>query len=351
MDSSSHSIPMAVQAQFAAETTYLNTATTGLLPHRARRALEQQIHDSAVGRFTPGSADPVVADSRAAYARLVGVPAERVVVGTHVAQFAGTIAASLPPGAEVLVAHNEFSSVVFPFLAREDHGVRVREVPLERLPDEVGPSTSLVAVSSVQSADGAIAPVADLVTACADHRARLLLDTTQSAGWLPLSVERVDYTVCSAYKWLMAPRGAALMTGTPEALAALEPMAPNWFAGADPWNSLYGGPLRLADGARRLDLAPVWPAWIGLAESLDLLRQVGVAAVHSHNTALADDLRTRLDLAPAGSAIVSLPVSEEAAQRVSEAGIRTASRDGRMRASFHLYNDASDVERLVKALG
>ncbi|OLT29654.1 class V aminotransferase [Nocardiopsis sp. CNR-923] len=350
MDDISRARLHAARQQFSPEVTYLNTATHGLPPLLARQALERYIHDASAGRFQPSDSDDVVASARSAYARLVGVPAERIAVGTHVSQFTGTIAASLPAGSEVLVARNEFTSVVFPFMSREADGLRVREVPLDRLPDEVGPNTSLVAVAAVQSATGAIAPVQDLITACADNGARLMLDTTQSFGWLPVPADRVDLTVCSTYKWALGPRGAAFLTGTSEALAALRPLAPNWFAGTDPWSSLYGGPLRLSDAPRRLDLAPVWPAWYGLLPALELIEEVGVQTIREHDTALANRLRTAMDLEPAGSAIVSLEVSEEAARRAARAGIATSARAGRMRASFHLYNDEDDVDRLVKAL-
>ncbi|KOX15486.1 aminotransferase class V-fold PLP-dependent enzyme [Nocardiopsis sp. NRRL B-16309] len=349
MDDSQRARLHAAQQQFAPQTTYLNTATHGLAPLRATRALEEHVREVASGRFSADSADPAIAAVRAAYGRITGVPAERIAIGTHVAQFAGTVAASVPAGAEVLAPAHEFASVVFPFMARE--GVTVREVPLDRLPDEVGPDTALVAVSAVQSADGAIAPLEDLISACRAHGARLMVDTTQSAGWLPVPAERIDYTVCSAYKWLLGPRGAAFLTGTAEALAELAPLAPNWFAGAEPWDSLYGGPLRLSEDARRLDLAPVWAAWIGLAPALELIEEVGVQTIRAHNAALGDRLRAARDLEPTGSAIVSLPAPEGAAERVAEAGVAVAVRNGRLRASFHLYNDESDLDRLVKALG
>ena len=348
MDDSQRARLHAAQQQFTPETAYLNTATHGLAPVDATRALERHVREVATGAFSPASADAVVDSARAAYARLTGVPAERIAVGTHVSQFAGTVAAALPAGAEVLVPEREFTSVGFPFMARE--GVSVREVPLERLPDEVGPGTALVAVSAVQSADGAIAPLEDLITACRDHGARLMVDTTQAAGWLPVPAERIDYTVCSTYKWLLGPRGAAFLTGTAEALAELAPLAPNWFAGDEPWNSLYGGPLRLSPDARRLDLAPVWSAWLGLEPALHLIEEVGVATIRAHNAELGDRLRAARDLAPTGSAIVSLPAPEGVAERVARSGVVAAVRDGRLRASFHLYNDASDVDRLVKVL-
>jgi len=349
MHDSSRDRLRSAQQQFSPETTYLNTATHGLTPRTALHDLERHLRAVGAGRFSPGDADPGIAAARGAYARLTGVPVERVAIGAHASQFVGTIAASLPPGSEVLTAAREFSSVVHPFLAREPYGVRVREVPLDRLADEVGPGTTLVAVSAVQSSDGAVAPLEDLLAACAGHGARLMLDSTQ-AGWLPLPLERVDYTVCSAYKWLLGPRGCSFLTGTSEALADLAPLAANWYAAPEPWNALYGGPLRLADGARRLDLPPVWFSWVGLTPALELVEEVGVETIREHDAGLGDRLLTALDLAPAGSAIVSLAVSEDASRRVAEAGIAASTRDGRLRVSFHLYNTEEDVDRLVKAL-
>ncbi|WP_026116496.1 aminotransferase class V-fold PLP-dependent enzyme [Nocardiopsis valliformis] len=338
------------QSQFSPGNTYLNTATHGLIPHAARLALDRNTHEVATGGFSPGAVDSVVDAARTAYARLVGVTADRVAVGTHTSQFVGTVAATLPPGSEVLLAEGEFTSIVFPLMSRLEHGVRVREVPLDRLPDEVRPTTTLVAVAAVQSATGEIAPIEELRSACADHGARLLLDTSQSAGWLSTPLDGVDYIVCSTYKWLLGPRGGAFLTGTDEALAELSPLAPGWFAGADPWDSLYGGPLRLAEGTRRLDLAPVWSAWIGLAPALDLLNEVGVATIHEHDAALAERFRKAMGLAETGSAIMSLPVPEGTAERLAEAGITAALRDGRLRVGFHLYNTEEDVDHLVKAL-
>ncbi len=350
MDTTGRARLREAQSQFSPENTYVNTATHGLTPLRARAALEENIRDVATGRFSAGSVDSVVDAARTSYARLIGTDPDRVAAGTHTSQFAGTIAASLPPGSEVLLAKGEFTSLVFPFLARQDHGVRVREVPIEHLPDEVGPRTTLVAVAAVQSATGAIAPIEDLIAACADHGARLLLDTSQSAGWLSTPLDRVDYVVGSTYKWMLGPRGAAFLSGTAEALADLSPLGPGWYAGAEPWNSLYGGPLRLAAGPRRLDVAPVWPAWIGLAPALALLEEVGVETVHEHDAGLGDRFRTAMGLEPAGSAIVSVPVPDGTAEHLAQSGFASAQRDGRLRVSFHLYNTEEDVDRLVKAL-
>ena len=59
----------------------------------------------------------------------------------------------------------EFTSVTFPLRAQAGRGVKVREVPLERLAESVTADTTLVAVSAVQSADGRLADLDALARA------------------------------------------------------------------------------------------------------------------------------------------------------------------------------------------
>jgi selenocysteine lyase/cysteine desulfurase len=298
--------------------------------------------------MSPAALDEAVARSRTAFARLLGLPAARVAVASQASYFVGLAAAALPDGATVLVADGDFTSLLFPFLARP--ALTVRSVPLEHIADAVDPSVDLVAVSAVQSADGRIAPMDDLLTAAHACGARVLLDATQAAGWLPLPADRVDLLVCSAYKWLLGPRGTCFLAGTEEALAALPPVGAGWYAGQDVWDSIYGAPLRLAGDARRLDLSPAWQCWSGLAPALELLTEVGVEAVHRHDLAMADRFRAGLGLPPGRSAIVSLPVPDGTAEALAERGVVAAVRAGRLRCSFHLSTAPGDVDRALDAL-
>ncbi|REF00888.1 aminotransferase class V-fold PLP-dependent enzyme [Thermomonospora umbrina] len=334
--------------EFTADVAYLNTATYGLPPRTAQRAMNDTERDRAAGLLSPAHLDTAVTRSRHAFARLIGLPPERVAIGSQASYFIGLAAASLPTAATVLVADGDFTSVLFPFLARPD--LTVRAVPLHHLADAVDTTVDLIAVSAVQSADGRIAPLDDLIDAAHTHRARLLLDVTQAAGWLPLPADRVDLLVCSAYKWLLGPRGTCFLAGTEEALAALPPIAAGWYAGHDVWDSIYGPPLRLAADARRLDLSPVWHGWAGLAPALDLLERVGVPAVHRHDLALADRFRAGLGLPPGDSAIVSVPVPDGTADALRDQGVIAAVRAGRLRCAFHLSTTTADVDRALDAL-
>lgn len=340
-----------VRAEFAPKNTYLNTAALGLLPARAVVALRDAAASVAAGQPSDMFAD--VEASRAAFARIAGVPVSRVAAGASVAVYSGLIAASLPAGAEVLTAEGDFSSLVNPLHMRGD--LKVRAVPLERIAESVGPDTALVAVSSVQSADGRIADLAALRDAARAHDARTLVDASQSAGWLPLAAGDFDYVAVVAYKWVFCPRGVAFLV-VPEDLGGLTPLFAGWAAGERPWDSTYGPVTELARSARRFDESPALLSYTGARHSLALVEELGVDAVHAHDVALADRFRAGLaalghEPVPApGSAIVSVPGLGHRQEELGRAGIQVSDRAGNLRAAFHVYNTAQDVDRLLDAL-
>ncbi|GGP48347.1 aminotransferase class V-fold PLP-dependent enzyme [Saccharothrix coeruleofusca] len=325
---------------FDVPTGYLNSPSVGVPPASAVAAVAESVRRWGAGADHAPSFDRPVAAARAAFGRIVGVPAERVAIGASVSQLVALVAGSLPEGARVLVARGEFTSVTFPFAAR---GLRVTEVELDELVASVD-GHDLVAVSVAQSADGRLVDLDGLRATGVP----VLLDATQAAGWLPLALDWADWVVAAGYKWLLAPRGAAWLAGSERALAGTAPLAANWYAGDDPWTTVYDLPLRLAADARRLDLSPVWWAHVGASVSLPWLASLDAEAVRAHTTGLADGLRKALDLPPAGSAIVSLDVPGE---RLARVGVRAAARAGRSRLGFHLYNTAEDVDLVLEALG
>lgn len=334
---------------FAQRPGYLDTASLGVPPSTTVTAMRKVLDGWQHGRVGAPDFDEHVRRSRTAWASLTGVDASTVAIGSTASALVGLVAAALPDGARVILPTGEFTSVVFPFLAHADRGITVEERPLEHLAGFDGPA-DLVAVSAVQSSDGRIVDLPAVRAAARAAGARLLLDTTQSCGWLPLDVTGVDYVVCATYKWLLCPRGVAFLAVAPDALDGIRPLSAGWFAGEDPWSSVYGSPLRLAADARRLDTSPAWFSWVGAATSLELFAGLDITDVHAHDVQLADALLDRLGQPPRGSAIVTLDADPAAADRMRAAGIRTAVRAGRIRASFHLYNDASDVALAARAL-
>ncbi len=337
------------QEQWSPAGVYLNTASYGLPPRDGFDAMQQALADWRGGRTSWEHWGASSEGARAAWAAMVGVAPEQVAIGATVSAFTGLIAASLPDGASVIVPEVEFTSTLFPFLVQERRGVTVTTVPAERLAEAIDARTDVVAFSAVQMSTGEVADLDAIIAAARQHRARTLLDATQACGWLPIDATRFDAVVCGGYKWLTAPRGTAWMAIGDEWLEQIVPNAAGWYAGADVHSSYFGPPLRLSSDARRFDTSPAWFSWVGAQPALELLNRIGVGAVYEHDVALANRFRAGLGLDPSDSAIVSVAL-EGAAERLAQAGIVAALRGGRLRTSWHIYNDESDVDRVLDAL-
>jgi selenocysteine lyase/cysteine desulfurase len=339
----SSSPPSPFASHFDPRTIYLNTAAMGLPPREVTASLHAVVDRWATGELRAAEFDGPVAAARASFARLVGVSAEAVAINSTVSSLVGMVAASLPHGSEVVCVEDEFTSLLFPFLVRQERGeIKVVQKPLEQIADAIGPSTTMVALSAVQSCDGRIFDGDAIAQACKHFGAQTLIDATQAVGWLPFDASRFDYVVAGGYKWLLSPRGTAFISVRPERMSALTPRDAGWYAGEDVWGSIYGSPLRLADSARRFDVSPAWFMWLGCMRALELIERIGVAAIHAHDTRLAALFLSELGREPTGSAIVSVP-GTDAMAALAARGVVVGQRRGGTRFSFHLYNSEADV--------
>ncbi|SES31088.1 Selenocysteine lyase/Cysteine desulfurase [Lentzea xinjiangensis] len=310
-------------AVFDVEPGYLNTASIGVPPRHVADAVAAAHERWRRGQDTSSSFTGVVETSRAAFGRLIGVPATSVACGATVSQFVSLVAQALPAGSKVFLDPGEFTSVTLPFVAA---GHRIVSTVDE---------CDLVAVSVVQSADGAIA---DLEALRASGKP-VLLDVSQAAGWMPLSLAWADFVVGVAYKWLMSPRGAAWLAVRPDRMDFLSPVAANWYSTEEN----YGTELVLRPDARRFDLSPTWFAHVGAAVALPWVATLDLEAVRAHCVSLTDRLLAGLGLPPNGSSIVSVGAAPVP-------GVVSSVRAGRTRFACHMYNTVEDVDRVLEAL-
>ncbi|MDQ1512565.1 MAG: hypothetical protein QOC59_407 [Microbacteriaceae bacterium] len=335
------------QALWEPAGVYCNTASYGLPPRPAWEALQAALADWHAGRTSWEHWGQSTEGARAAFARLVGVAADRVAVGSTVSELVGSAVTALPAGARVVVPDVEFTSTLFPLLVQER--LDVRTVPQAQLADAVADGADAVAFSAVQMSNGEVADLSAITAAAASTGAITICDATQAIGWLPLRAERFDVVACAAYKWLMSPRGSAFLAVSERLLERAVPHSAGWYAGEDVHASYFGPPLRLAASARRLDVSPAWFSWVGTQPALELIEQIGMEAIHAHDLALANRFRAGIGLEPSDSAIVCADLPG-AAERLASAGIVAALRGGRLRTSWHVYNDESDVDRVLDAL-
>lgn len=334
--------------EFSGAAGFLNSAAYGLPPTDVAAAQRALLDDWEAGTLSPQGFDWSVAAARSAFASLTGTAPEDVAMAGAVSPLIGLVAAAVPDRARVGVLRGEFTSVSFPFAAHAARGVRVEEHdPAELI--AAAAALDVVAVSTVQSADGAVLDLDALRRATAGTDTLVILDVTQAVGWRRTEAGWADLVTAGSYKWLLAPRGLAWAAISPRLQERLIPSGAGWYAGEEPWASVYGLPLRLASSARRFDVSPAWFSAHGAGLTLPWLASLDPARLEAHCLHLAGLARGALELEDNGSAILAIR-RPDAPERLERAGIRAAVRAGAARVSFHLYNTEDDVERLVDAL-
>jgi selenocysteine lyase/cysteine desulfurase len=336
-------------AEFVGADGFLNSPTYGLPPRFLVDALEDCISQWQAGTMEVPLFDEYVRAGREGYAALTGVPVDSVVMGGTVSAVLGLVAAAVPDGSRVATLAGEFTSTTFPFAAQASRGVTITEFAPADLVTAAA-AFDVVTASLVQSANGAVLDVDTLRRTVAGTETLTVIDITQALGWKQVDVSWADVTAAAVYKWLLAPRGTAWMSLSDRASRVMTPHAANWYAGEDPWQTIYGLPLRLAKSARRFDASPTWFSALGAGLTLPWLASLDGSAVEVHAVGLANRARAELELPQQDSAIVSIPIAD-AADKLRAAGIRASVRAGAVRVGFHLYNTENDLDRLLDALG
>jgi len=334
---------------YEAPRLFLAAASIGLPTRETVAAQKADLDLWSAARRDPMDYDGIIARTRGHYATLVGVTPDRVATGSQTSVMTSVLAAAVPDGAEVLCVAGDFSSIMFPFLQRR--GIRVRSVPLAEFADSITDDTWLAVFSHVQSATGAVADVAAITTAAARHDAFTVCDTTQSAGVHPVDASLFDATMCHSYKWLCSPRGVAFLTLSERFERVLTPIQAGWYAGDAVWQSCYGPNMELALDARRFDVSPAWPAWVGAEPAIRMFSELDIDEVWARTSGLGDQLCDALGIEQQHQAIVTWADPDgHDLERLVAGGIKASGRAGRLRAAFHLWNDETDVAAVVAAL-
>jgi selenocysteine lyase/cysteine desulfurase len=191
----------------------------------------------------------------------------------------------------------------------------------------------------------------------------LSIDATQALGRCPVSLEEVDYLMSSSYKWLLGPHGLGIVYIAPEFRQRFRPAGVGWYSVKDIFSPTRFETYDLKDGAACLTAGmPNFPSIYGLRQALEFLLQAGVDRLDQELKPVVERLRQGLCelgvelLTPAGaefaSGIVAFahPQAKEIGATLEREGVVVWAGDGRVRASVHLYNDMSDVNRYLKAL-
>jgi selenocysteine lyase/cysteine desulfurase len=260
---------------------------------------------------------------------------------------------------------------VVPWLRLRPLGVSLNVIPTERgsigLDDYLSrmtAATKLVSVSQVSYKSGTHIPfLRELAQEVHRRGALLCVDATQALGRVPVSVEGIDILVSSSYKWLLGSHGLAVVYVAPALRERLTASTAGWYSIQDLFTPDRFEAFSHKHGAAALTAGmPNFPAIYALREGLNTILMEGPDRIHAALKPLVQYLRQDLEergfdlLTPShpqfSSGIVSFTHQNPDWLRAQLARQRVIvwAGDGRVRASIHLYNDRSDVDRFFEAL-
>jgi cysteine desulfurase family protein len=202
-----------------------NAATSFPKPERMFREMEAFVRASGANPGRSGhrralEAEAMIDETRRLLARLFGCPRpERIIFAMNATDALNiAIKGVLRPGDDVITSVLEHNSVSRPLNRLERDGV----ITLTRLPAgpdhvidpgdvarAIKPSTRLVALTQASNVTGTIQPVAEIGKIVRERNALFLVDAAQSAGVVPIDVERdaIDLLAFTGHKALLGPTG------------------------------------------------------------------------------------------------------------------------------------------------
>ncbi|GAC1406431.1 MAG: cysteine desulfurase [Novosphingobium sp.] len=231
----------------------------------------------------------------------------------------------------------------------------------------------LVAFAHVSNVLGSVLDVSRAVALAHGVGAKILLDGCQAVPRLPVNVAAMgcDFYVFSAHK-LYGPTGIGALWAKAELLEAMPP----WQGGGAMIDKVSFAGTTYAPPPQRFEAGtPAIIEAIGLGAAIDYVEAIGVAKIHAHEVALVRQLREELSkinslrlYGPEDSAgIVSFALDgvhpHDLGTILDEEGV--AIRAGHhcaqplmehlgvsatARASFGIYNDASDIAALLRGI-
>lgn len=239
----------------------------------------------------------------------------------------------------------------------------------------VGLRPKLVAVGHVSNALGTINPVGEIVQLAHAVGARVFVDGAQAVPHLAVNVADLDadFYAFSGHK-MLAPMGIGALVAKPELLEEMTPYqgGGEMILSVEDDHSTYAPPPAKFEGG-----TPNVGGVVGLAAAIEYLDAIGMKRVREHEVQLVEYALARLDDVVGAtvygprqprSGVVSFSfggihphdlatildregVAIRAGHHCAQPLMRRLGVAATARASFYVYNDTEDVDRLVHALG
>lgn len=281
----------------------------------------------------------------------------------------------------VLTALEHHSNIVPWQLLRDATGCTIKIIPLTADGDLdyaaaaqlIGPRTKLVAVTHVSNVLGTVVDVARLAQLAHAQGAKILVDGCQAAPRMRVDVQALD---CDFYTWsghkLYGPTGIGVLWGKYD---LLEAMPPYQGGGAMIETVSFERSTFLPPPQRFEAGTPHIVGALGLAAAIDYVDAIGLEAIAAHEAQLVASTRASLSrinslqvLGPQtatgmvsftlegvhphdiGTILDEQGINIRAGHHCAQPLMDTLGVTATARASFGVYNTASDVVRLAEGM-
>jgi cysteine desulfurase/selenocysteine lyase len=250
------------------------------------------------------------------------------------------------------------------------------QIDLDELRATLDERVKLISLSHVPTSGGLVNPAAEVGAIAREADVLYLLDACQSVGQMPIDVADIgcDFLATTGRKFIRGPRGTGFLYVKRSRIAGIHP--PFVETGAAAWTTTNGYALK--EDAKRFE---TWEAsyalQLGLGAAIDYALDLGLEAIWQCVTALAEELRQRLnsiagvavqDIGATKCGIVTFAAEEVASEELFSALLARAinvhvstAEDSRLdfearglpsliRASVHYFNTEDEIDRFCTAV-
>ncbi|CAN5768223.1 aminotransferase class V-fold PLP-dependent enzyme [soil metagenome] len=363
--------------------TFLNHGSFGACPkpvfseyQRWQLELERQPVE-----FLGRRADDLLFKARQRLGSYLNVPADTLVFVTNATAGVNVVIRSLDlePEDEVLTTDHEYGACTMSWewlLGKVGARLVKHEIPtpvndpeelVESILSSVTDRTKAIYLSHITSPTALILPIRQICCRAREMGILTIIDGAHAPGQIALDLEELgaDIYTGNLHKWLCAPKGAGFLYVRPEEQAWIESLIVSWGWGRS-------GTLGESTFVERnqwqgtRDIA----AWLAVPAAIEFQEQNDWADVRARCHLLAAEARDRINrlcgitpMSPDSSEwfaqMVSCPVPSTDAKSLQgrlfddyrvEVPVVDWNNQTLVRTSFQAYNDAEDLDRLMKAL-
>ena len=349
---------------------YLNTAAAGPLSPRVMEAAtgyyQQMMADGDIHWDEWLARREVVRKQIAAF---INAEPDEIGLTTNTSSGMNVIVDALEGRGEVVSCDLEFPVTTLPWMNRRMPVHLVKnvegEIQLDDIRRAMTDRTEIISLSHVQFSNGFRIDLEELGKYKDDHA--LVVNASQSAGVFEIDVKRmhIDALCATGHKWMLSGYGSGFVYLSRELQAHSKPRAIGWLSVIDPYAD-HNDEIRLRhDTSARAELGcPHFAGIFALGASVEFMQQIGIRNIEERALSLNRHLTEALiqsgwpvlsplrsEATRSAETLVGLEKPEAVVAALAERGVIVTKKPQGIRIATDFFNDESDFEKLIEALG